>query len=86
MALTHVCDDVNGNTVWMYDASDQKYIRYTRQQEVAGIIAGQYLPDPDFAWEQRCKHYGVSKDSPEALLIKPQAATYSLWNHWKTVS
>lgn len=85
MALSYVCDDVNGDTRWMYDPAAQTYVRYRRDKAVAGVIAGQYLPDPMVIWQQRCANYQVEMGSPESDVIKPQQATFALWNHWQGV-
>ncbi len=80
--MQHVCHDTNGDTEWFYDPSASNYVRYKKTGEVAGVIGGQYLPDPYQLWGKRCDVYGVKLGTTESNNVKPQPATFSLWEHW----
>lgn len=80
--MQHVCHDVNGDTEWFYDPSASQYVRFKKSGEVAGLIGGQHLPNPHELWRKRCELYGVNLSDAAASHVKPQAATFSLWEHW----
>jgi hypothetical protein len=78
-----VCHDVNGDMDWKYDAATRSYFRFNQEGKGEGVIAGQYLPDPHLLWRNRCIAFGgVSFTSPEGVKLKPQVATFALWDHW----
>lgn len=77
--------DENGNGVWRYDGAARRYIRFQDDGTHSAKIDGQFLPDPEELWQKRCDTLDVSRASDIGMKLKPQAATFALWNHWQKV-
>ena len=83
----HVCHDVNGDTEWSYDTADQNYYRLAQDgTTLRQRIHGKYLPDPWLLWQKRSQVMGVAPNSDDGLRVKPQDATFALWEHWSKVN
>lgn len=78
-----VCKD--GNSTWAYDAESLSYSRTSPDGVTIGRLKGEYLPNPDALWKGRCDARGVATTSIDGMKLRPQDATYALWNHWQGV-
>lgn len=81
--LVDVCQDANGPSVWKYSAAQQRYYRFNMRGDLMARISGTSLPDPMTLWENRCNKRGYATSSAEGKALRPQMATFDLWNHWK---
>ena len=82
--LVFVTKDVNGPSDWFYDALEQKYWRKDGDGNFMARVSGKYLPDPDKLWADKLSRFqNPSQDEKDAL--KPQQATFTLWEHWQGV-
>lgn len=79
--MEHVCEDVNSDSEWKFDSDNHRYVRFDANGKLMSHIRGESLPNPDILWQKRVKIYG--RQSRDA--VKPQAATYALWQHWQGV-
>lgn len=78
-ALDFVCRDVNKNSVWKYDEKNKKYVRFSKSGEILSFINGASLPDPEKLWDMRIRR--LPQAHPDEL--KPQDATFALYEHWR---
>jgi hypothetical protein len=81
--MSEVCVDSAGGGTWRFEPDTKQYVRSLHDGTVTATIAGQFLPDPDALWGNRLKLYGVPAGSEMGERLKPQPATYALWQHWK---
>ena len=79
--LEEVCYDINGDTIWKYNIQDRIYYRFNKQGKIVSKISQNNLPDPFFLWEARLKKHGVTTASELGIKLKPQQATFLLWEH-----
>lgn len=78
-----VCHDANGPSEWKYCPDEGRYYRFSVRGALMARINGASLPDPMTLWENRCTKRGFATSSAEGKALKPQMATFDLWNHWK---
>jgi hypothetical protein len=81
--MTEVCIDASGGGTWRFVPETQTYVRSLADGTITATIAGKFLPDPAFLWERRLELYGVPANSEVGKKLKPQPATYALWQHWE---
>jgi len=90
--MIQVCDDTEFNgekTTWFFE--NGRYIKKNKNDTVVAAIAGEYLPDPDELWKNRCKSIGAEYPSVstlhpktgKAIRLKPSEATFELFDHWE---
>lgn len=84
--ISDVCIDKNGGGVWRYDDVARRYFRLQEDNTVSGLIEGRFIPDPEILWRNRCDLNDVAPNSDSGKRLKPQPATFALWEHWKGVS
>lgn len=81
-----VCTDTNGGGVWRFDKEHQRYFRVQMENDtISAIIDGKFLPDPNALWQNRVDQIDVARFSDIGQKMKPQPATWALWEHWKKV-
>lgn len=83
MDLQFVCDDTNGPTVWKYCPDEGRYYRFNTNDQLMARINGDSIPDPMVLWENRCQKRGYTTSSPEGKALRPQMATFLIWEHWQ---
>jgi hypothetical protein len=81
-----VCSDLNGPTEWHFNPEQGRYYRLNVKKNVVARINGDSLPDPMILWENRCNEAGVKPSSDEGKKLRPQKATFDLWDHWEKQS
>lgn len=87
--MQHVCNDINGPAKWFYEANEKTYHRRfdnnDANEPMTSKIRGQSLPDPWKLWQDRCHVAGLNIHTEPSQKLKPQKATFDLWNHWQGV-
>jgi hypothetical protein len=81
--LQTICVDQSGGGTWFFDKAFSRYLRRNDDAAPNAVIDGKWLPDPEYLWGARLKLFGVPRESGMGQRLKPQAATYALWEHWQ---
>lgn len=78
--MQFICEDHN-NTKWFFCEEELAYYK-KHGVKVVNTVLGHFLPNPDLLWSQRIGKLGKGKDH---RTVKPQPATYKLWEHWNGI-
>lgn len=81
--MHHICFDVNGPSEWRYSKANETYYRFDTNGNIYRHIKGKNIPNPNIIWQKRLDLARLSKSSENGLKLKPQEATYKLWEDWQ---
>jgi hypothetical protein len=81
--LQPICVDQSGGGTWFFDKAFSRYLRRDDDETLNALIDGKWLPDPEYLWGECLKLFGVPRESEMGQKLKPQPATYALWEHWQ---
>lgn len=88
--MQFICDDSRG-TEWVF--SGGRYIRRSKDSHaVLCALKGEYLPNPETLWKNRCMAANKPNGTAEVRCavrgvaserLKPSPVTFALYQHWR---